>query len=204
MAKTVADVLKLVKENEVKFVDFRFTDTRGKEQHVTVPVSAFDEDKFTSGHAFDGSSIAGWKGIEASDMQLMPDPNTANIDPFFEETTMILTCDVVDPSDGKPYERDPRSRRRISHGTTTYTASGTTTSVSTKARSTGCHDSEIGAMSIMPTATSGKIASQVMAARTCTDGGTNGGVAVAAEVADADGVTGVGAVVILTPLDISN
>ncbi len=73
MAKTVADVMKMVKDNEVKFVDFRFTDTRGKEQHVTVPVSHFDEDKFTSGHAFDGSSIAGWKGIEASDMQLMPD-----------------------------------------------------------------------------------------------------------------------------------
>jgi glutamine synthetase len=109
MAKTVADVLKLVKESEVKFVDFRFTDTRGKEQHVTVPVSAFDEDKFSSGHAFDGSSIAGWKGIEASDMLLMPDPNTANIDPFYEETTLILSCDVTDPSDGKPYERDPRS-----------------------------------------------------------------------------------------------
>ena len=109
MAKTVADVMKMVKENEVKFVDFRFTDTRGKEQHVSVPVSHFDEEKFTSGHAFDGSSIAGWKGIEASDMQLMPDPNTANIDPFFEEPTMILTCDVIDPSDGKPYERDPRS-----------------------------------------------------------------------------------------------
>ena len=109
MAKTVADVMKMVKENEIKFVDFRFTDTRGKEQHVTVPVSHFDEDKFTSGHAFDGSSIAGWKGIEASDMQLMPDPNTANVDPFFEEPTLILTCDVVEPSDGKPYERDPRS-----------------------------------------------------------------------------------------------
>ncbi|MBU6260096.1 MAG: type I glutamate--ammonia ligase [Burkholderiales bacterium] len=109
MAKTVADVMKLVKENEVKFVDFRFTDTRGKEQHVSVPVSAFDEDKFSSGHAFDGSSIAGWKGIEASDMLLMPDPNTANIDPFFEEPTLILTCDVLEPGDGKPYERDPRS-----------------------------------------------------------------------------------------------
>ncbi|WP_225784027.1 type I glutamate--ammonia ligase [Xenophilus sp. Marseille-Q4582] len=109
MAKTVADVLKLVKENEVKFVDFRFTDTRGKEQHVTVPVSHFDEDKFQSGHAFDGSSIAGWKGIEASDMLLMPDPNTAVIDPFFEETTLNLTCDVLEPADGKPYDRDPRS-----------------------------------------------------------------------------------------------
>ena len=109
MSKTVADVMKLVQENEVKFVDFRFTDTRGKEQHVSVPISHFDEDKFVSGHAFDGSSIAGWKGIEASDMLLMPDANTANIDPFFEEPTLILTCDVVEPSDGKPYERDPRS-----------------------------------------------------------------------------------------------
>ena len=108
-SKTVADVMKMVKDNEVKFVDFRFTDTRGKEQHVSVPVSHFDDDKFTAGHAFDGSSIAGWKGIEASDMQLMPDPNTANIDPFFDEPTLILTCDVVEPGDGKPYERDPRS-----------------------------------------------------------------------------------------------
>ena len=108
MAKTVADVLKIVKENEVKFIDFRFTDTRGKEQHVTVPVSAFNEDKFVSGHAFDGSSIAGWKGIEASDMLLMPDPGTAVIDPFFEETTLNLTCDVLEPADGKPYDRDPR------------------------------------------------------------------------------------------------
>jgi len=109
MAKTVADVMKMVKENEIKFVDFRFTDTRGKEQHVSVPVSHFDEDKFTSGHAFDGSSIAGWKGIEASDMLLMPDPATANVDPFYEEPTLILTCDVLEPGDGKPYERDPRS-----------------------------------------------------------------------------------------------
>ncbi len=109
MAKTVADVMKMVKDNEVKFVDFRFTDTRGKEQHVSVPVSHFDEDKFTSGHAFDGSSIAGWKGIEASDMLLMPDPNTAKIDPFYEEPTLFLSCDVIEPGDGKPYERDPRS-----------------------------------------------------------------------------------------------
>ncbi len=110
--KTVADVMNMVKEHEVKFVDFRFTDTRGKEQHVSVPVSAFDEDKFASGHAFDGSSIAGWKGIEASDMLLVPDPDTANIDPFFEEPTLILTCDVIDPTDGQAYERDPRSLAR--------------------------------------------------------------------------------------------
>ncbi len=109
MARTAAEVLKLVKDNEVKFVDFRFADTRGKEQHVTVPVSHFDIDKFESGHAFDGSSIAGWKGIEASDMLLIPDPNTANIDPFMEETTLFMQCDVIEPSDGKGYDRDPRS-----------------------------------------------------------------------------------------------
>jgi glutamine synthetase len=105
----IADVMKMVKDNDIKFVDFRFTDTRGKEQHVTVPVSAFNEEKFTEGHAFDGSSIAGWKGIQASDMQLMPDADTANIDPFMDEPTLILTCDVVDPTDGKGYDRCPRS-----------------------------------------------------------------------------------------------
>jgi glutamine synthetase type I len=103
------DVLKLIKDKEVKFVDFRFTDTRGKEQHVGVPVKAFDMSKFEDGHAFDGSSIAGWKGIQASDMLLMPDPATAYIDPFMDETTLILSCDVVEPSDGKGYDRDPRS-----------------------------------------------------------------------------------------------
>jgi glutamine synthetase len=106
---TVADVMKMVQENDVKFVDFRFTDTRGKEQHVGVPISAFDEDKFENGHAFDGSSIAGWKGIQASDMLLIPDPSTAYIDPFFDETTLVLTCNVVEPADGKGYDRDPRS-----------------------------------------------------------------------------------------------
>jgi glutamine synthetase len=105
----VADVMKMVKDNEVKFVDFRFTDTRGKEQHVSVPVKAFDEAKFTEGHAFDGSSIAGWKGIEASDMLLMPDPDSARMDPFTDEPVLNISCDVVEPSDGKGYDRDPRS-----------------------------------------------------------------------------------------------
>jgi glutamine synthetase len=109
MTKTVADVMKLVKEKECTFVDFRFVDTKGKEQHTTVPISHFDEDKFESGHAFDGSSIAGWKGIEASDMLLMPDPTAAYIDPFYEEPTLVITCDVIEPSDGKGYDRDPRS-----------------------------------------------------------------------------------------------
>jgi len=106
---TPQDVMNMVKENDVKFVDFRFTDTRGKEQHVGVPIGAFDEDKFEGGHAFDGSSIAGWKGIQASDMLLMPDPETAFIDPFFDETTLVISCDVVDPADGRGYDRDPRS-----------------------------------------------------------------------------------------------
>ena len=108
----VADVLKMIQENDVKFVDLRFTDTRGKEQHVTIPahvVTSDAEEWFENGHAFDGSSIAGWKGIQASDMLLMADPCTANIDPFFDETTLIMTCDVVDPADGKGYDRCPRS-----------------------------------------------------------------------------------------------
>jgi len=106
---SVADVMKKIKNNNIKFVDLRFTDTKGKEQHVTVPVSAFDKSKFTDGHAFDGSSIAGWKGINASDMLLFPDPKTANVDPFMEEPTLLLTCNVVDPTDGKGYDRDPRT-----------------------------------------------------------------------------------------------
>ncbi|MBU0592896.1 MAG: glutamate--ammonia ligase [Pseudomonadota bacterium] len=105
----VADVLKMIKDNEVKFVDLRFTDTRGKEQHVSIPSHVVDEGWFEDGHAFDGSSIAGWKGIQASDMLLMPDPETANMDPFFDESTLIISCDVVEPSDGKGYDRCPRS-----------------------------------------------------------------------------------------------
>jgi glutamine synthetase len=106
---SAADVMKMIKDNEVKFIDLRFTDTRGKEQHVSVPTKAFDDSKFSDGHAFDGSSIAGWKGIQASDMLLMPDPASANMDPFTDEPTLLLTCDVVEPSDGKGYDRDPRS-----------------------------------------------------------------------------------------------
>ena len=99
----------MMNENDVNFVDFRFTDTRGKEHHVGVPAHTVDEEKFESGHAFDGSSIAGWKGIQASDMLLIPDPDTAFIDPFFDETTLVISCDVVDPTDGRGYDRCPRS-----------------------------------------------------------------------------------------------
>src|SRR5690349_14574169 len=103
----VSDVFKTIKENEVKFIDLRFTDTKGKEQHVSVPVKAFGEDKFKDGHAFDGSSIAGWKGIEASDMLLMPDPDSARMDPFYDEPTIVLTGDVLEPSRGRGKGRTP-------------------------------------------------------------------------------------------------
>src|SRR3954454_20414156 len=109
---SAADVLKMIKDKEVKFVDLRFTDTKGKEQHVSVPAKAFGDDKFKDGHAFDGSSIAGWKGIEASDMLLMPDPDSARMDPFYDEPTLTITCDVLEPSTGKGYERDPRTIAR--------------------------------------------------------------------------------------------
>jgi glutamine synthetase len=106
---TPTDVLKMIKEKEVKYVDFRFCDTRGKEQHVTVPAKHIKEDTFTEGKMFDGSSIAGWKGINESDMILMPDASTAVIDPFYEETTLNLRCNVIEPATMQGYERDPRS-----------------------------------------------------------------------------------------------
>ena len=106
--KTAADVLKMIKDKDVKFLDIRFTDTKGKMQHVTADASCVDEAMFAEGYAFDGSSIAGWKGIEASDMTLMLDPASAHMDPFFAQTTMAIFCDVIEPSTGELYERDPR------------------------------------------------------------------------------------------------
>ena len=103
------DVLKTISENEVKFVDFRFTDSRGKEHHVSVPVSQIDENIFVDGKMFDGSSIDGWKGINESDMILMPDTSTAFMDPFCEEATLNISCDVIEPATMQGYERDPRS-----------------------------------------------------------------------------------------------
>lgn len=105
-------VLDLIKENEAEWVDFRFTDTRGKEQHVSFPAHTVDESTFVDGKMFDGSSVAGWKGIEASDMILLPDPETAFMDPFFSAPTVVVTCDVIEPSTMQGYERDPRSIAR--------------------------------------------------------------------------------------------
>ncbi|MEL7451673.1 MAG: glutamate--ammonia ligase [Pseudomonadota bacterium] len=104
-----ADVIDLLKSKTVKFVDLRFTDTRGKEQHVTVPSKVIDADFFDEGKMFDGSSISGWKGINESDMILMPESGSTVEDIFSEESTMIIRCDVVEPNTMQGYERDPRS-----------------------------------------------------------------------------------------------
>ncbi len=106
---SVADVLKLMKQNNVKFVDLRFTDTKGKEQHISVPGAMVDEDTFEDGKMFDGSSIAGWKGINDSDMTLMPDAESAVMDPFMEEPTLVLRCDIIEPVTMQGYDRDPRT-----------------------------------------------------------------------------------------------
>jgi len=99
----------MISEKDVKFVDYRFTDTHGKEQHVSVPSHTVDESTFTDGKMFDGSSIAGWKGINESDMILMPDASSAVMDPFSDENTLIIRCNIVEPSTGQGYDRDPRS-----------------------------------------------------------------------------------------------
>jgi glutamine synthetase len=105
---TAADVLKTISDNDVKFVDVRFSDPRGKMQHVTMDVSQVDEDMFADGIMFDGSSIAGWKAINESDMVLMPDTDTAHMDPFFAQPTMAIFCDILEPGSGEAYNRDPR------------------------------------------------------------------------------------------------
>ncbi|MDH5216250.1 MAG: type I glutamate--ammonia ligase, partial [Gammaproteobacteria bacterium] len=107
-----SDVVDMIKQNDVKFVDYRFTDTRGKEQHVTVPSHTISEDSLEEGFMFDGSSIAGWKGINESDMILRPDTSTAVLDPFTEDATINIRCDIVEPSTMQGYERDPRSVAR--------------------------------------------------------------------------------------------
>ena len=106
---TAKDILKQIKDKDVKYVDLRFTDPRGKMQHVTMDVVEVDEDMFADGIMFDGSSIAGWKAINESDMVLMPDPETAHVDPFFAQSTLVVICDILDPITGKPYNRDPRA-----------------------------------------------------------------------------------------------
>ncbi len=105
---SIKDVLNTIKEEDVAYVDIRFTDVRGKLQHVTVDVDLVDEDFLEEGFMFDGSSIAGWKSIENSDMKLIADPDSAYIDPFYAEKTLCIHCSIVEPDTGEAYERDPR------------------------------------------------------------------------------------------------
>ena len=118
--KTAKDVLKSIKDNDVKYVDLRFTDPRGKWQHVTFDIGMIDEDIFAEGTMFDGSSIAGWKAINESDMTLLPDCETAVIDPFFAQTTLVITCDVVEPTTGQRYGRCPRSIAKAAEAALIY------------------------------------------------------------------------------------
>lgn len=104
-AKTI---MEMIKENDISYVDLRFTDPRGKMQHVTQHIDTIDKETLAEGFMFDGSSIAGWKAINESDMKLMPDLSRAYVDPFFSQTTLAVFCDVLDPITGEPYERDPR------------------------------------------------------------------------------------------------
>ncbi|MCG9785587.1 glutamate--ammonia ligase [Vibrio mediterranei] len=106
---SVENVLSLIQENEVKFVDLRFTDTKGKEQHVSIPAHQVDADFFEEGKMFDGSSVAGWKGINESDMVMMPDAASAVLDPFTEDATLNIRCDILEPATMQGYDRDPRS-----------------------------------------------------------------------------------------------
>ncbi|RUO37995.1 glutamine synthetase [Aliidiomarina taiwanensis] len=106
---SIQAVMNLIEEHNVRFVDLRFTDTKGKEQHLTIPISQVDDDFFEDGRMFDGSSIVGWKGISESDMVLLPDPTTAVLDPFSELTTLIIRCSILEPDTRQGYDRDPRS-----------------------------------------------------------------------------------------------
>ena len=122
----VNKVFKMMKDSDVKFVDLRFTDPRGKWQHLTMDTAIFDEDMAVEGVMFDGSSIAGWKAINESDMTLMPDLGTAVMDPFTAQNTMILFCDILEPSSGESYGRDPRSTAKAAEQYLKYTGIGDT------------------------------------------------------------------------------
>lgn len=118
--------LSLINDNDVRWVDLRFTDTKGKEQHASIPASVVNEDFFEAGKMFDGSSIAGWKGINESDMILMPDDSTAILDPFTDDPTVILRCDIVEPATMQGYDRDPRSIAKKAEAYLTSTGFGDT------------------------------------------------------------------------------
>jgi len=106
---TASAILEQIKQDDIRFVDLRFTDPKGKMHHLTMDVMEVSEDMFADGVMFDASSIAGWKAINESDMVLMPDATTVHVDPFFAEPTLVVMCDILDPISGESYNRDPRS-----------------------------------------------------------------------------------------------
>ena len=108
MANSASDIIKMIKEQEIEWVDVRFTDPRGKWQHLSMCAEVIDEDVLEEGFMFDGSSIEGWKAINESDMILRPDLDAVYIDPFSATPMMILVCNIVEPGDGPLYSRDPR------------------------------------------------------------------------------------------------
>lgn len=134
MAATgVAKVMEMMKEHSVEYVDLRFTDPRGKWQHTAQHISTMGEDAFRDGIMFDGSSIAGWKAINESDMILMPDPETAVMDPFAAKPSMIIFCDIVEPSTGQSYSRDPRGTAKRAEAYVKATGIGDTVMVGAEA-----------------------------------------------------------------------
>ncbi len=122
-----SEVLKKIADEDIKYVDLRFTDPRGKMQHVTMDANIVDDDTFTNGVMFDGSSIAGWKAINESDMTLMPDTATAHIDPFYAQLTMAIFCDILEPLTGEGYGRDPRMTAKNAEAYLKSTGIGDTT-----------------------------------------------------------------------------
>ena len=124
--KTAADVLKMIADDDIQYVDLRFTDPRGKMQHVTQHVDTIDEDVFADGLMFDGSSIAGWKAINESDMVLMLDPTSVHVDPFYAQSTVGIFCDIIDPGTGEGYSRDPRMTAKKAEAYVSQTGVGDT------------------------------------------------------------------------------
>ena len=132
-AAAVSKVMEMIKEHSVEYVDFRFTDPRGKWQHTAQHISTVDEDTFVDGIMFDGSSIAGWKAINESDMILMPDPENACMDPFSAKPQLILFCDIIEPSTGQFYARDPRATAKLAEAYVASSGVGDTVLVGAEA-----------------------------------------------------------------------
>src|ERR1700709_1387347 len=129
----VSKVLKMLTDNSVEYVDLRFTDPRGKWQHTAQHVSTMNEEAFRDGIMFDGSSIAGWKAINESDMILMPDPATATMDPFSAKPSLVVFCDIVEPSTGQFYARDPRATAKLCEAYVKSSGVGDTVSIGAEA-----------------------------------------------------------------------